>query len=391
MIRAIGVRGFKSLAIFKLEALEKLTCLVGLNGAGKSSVIQLFDFSSHLMNGTVDRWLDKRSWSTNDLSSKFLHSPNILILIRIELDGGRIFDWTTSFSKKTRSCFHERITDRSQGKHIFELAKGTYRINDGEPQSVDFKYIGSVFSALKEELLPADVVKVKNTISNIRSLELLSPHLMRYPLRDATSDIGAGGEKLAPFLYNLKGEQKEHLVHLLRSFYPNVVDFRVQQQRAGWKKLIIIEEYDHKRFETEAKHINDGLLRILAMIAQISSKSSLLLLDEVENGVNPEVIERLVGALQQTQQQILITTHSPMILNYLDDDFAVKSVQFIYRDRQGGTRSRPLFSIPRMKDKLALMGPGEAFVDTNLTFLSEECLSLDANENIRTLEAEVTK
>jgi predicted ATP-binding protein involved in virulence len=106
----------------------------------------------------------------------------------------------------------------------------------------------------------------------------------------------------------------------------------------------------------------------------------LVLLDEIENGINPEIIEKLVDALVQSPQQVLVTTHSPMILNFLDDAVARQAVQFIYKSPEGETRVRPFFSVPGIDAKLASMGPGEAFVDTDMVALAETCVALDATE-----------
>lgn len=383
MIVGFSVNGFKSLVEFSLDesaGLGSFTCLVGLNGAGKSSVLQLLDFASHLMRGDVDEWLSKRGWSVSDLHSKLSANSNIIIGITVRIESGELLTWVGSFNRSTLSCTLERVFKKA-GNYVFQLSKGRYSVLDAQSSKVEFNYTGSILSALKDDVLNSEIIEVRNMISNIRSLELLSPHLMRYSLREAAKDIGAGGEKLSPFLYNIKGAAREKLTNLLREFYPSVVDFKVKQERAGWKKLSIIEEFNGVRIETEAKHVNDGLLRILAILAQASSGKALLLFDEVENGVNPEIVERLVHVLQNTGQQVLVTTHSPMILNYLPDEVAEKSVHFIYRTFDGGTRSRPLFSISRMANKLRIMGPGEAFVDTRLSELTIECARLDAIEH----------
>jgi hypothetical protein len=61
-----------------------------------------------------------------------------------------------------------------------------------------------------------------------------------------------------------------------------------------------------------------------------------------------------------------------MILNYLSDEVAKEGVIYLYKTPQGATRAIPFFSIPSLAEKLTVMGPGEAFVDTDLTALSEE-------------------
>ena len=76
----------------------------------------------------------------------------------------------------------------------------------------------------------------------------------------------------------------------------------------------------------------------------------------------------------------MITTHSPMILNYIDDETAIKSVNYIYKTEEGFTKSIPFFSIPSMKEKLELMGAGEVYVDTNLSNLYEEIKLIEAQK-----------
>lgn len=388
MITGISVRGFKSLSHFKLAGLTGFSCLVGLNGAGKSSVLQFLDFAAHLMRGDVGPWLMKRGWGASDLHSKFRTKSNIVFAIGVRVSSGEKYIWGASFNRATLACTTEQVTRASDSKIIFSLDKGRYTAGDDSPAKVGFIYAGSILSSLKQEVLPPEVVELKSHISNIRSLELLSPHLMRSSLRDVANDIGVGGEKLSPFLYGIKGAERDALLLLLRKFYPAVVDFKVKQERAGWKKLFIVEEFNGVRVETESKHVNDGLLRILAILAQSSRGDSLLLFDEIENGVNPEIVELLVETLREVKQQVIVTTHSPMILNYLSDDVAKKSVHFVYRSFDGGTKAIPLFSVPKMADKLKVMGPGEAFVDTNLTRLTKECADHDEAEAQESKESE---
>ncbi|WP_162268042.1 AAA family ATPase [Thiohalocapsa sp. ML1] len=125
-----------------------------------------------------------------------------------------------------------------------------------------------------------------------------------------------------------------------------------------------------------ARHGNDAMLRLLPVFAELLTDSGVLLFDEVENGINPQLVEPLLGALVTARQQVLVTTHSPVILNALDDDLARAGVQYLYRTPEGFTRSVPFFSIPSVSEKLDVMGPGEAFVDTDLTRLQDEIRSM---------------
>ncbi len=80
----------------------------------------------------------------------------------------------------------------------------------------------------------------------------------------------------------------------------------------------------------------------------------------------------MLDALVVARQQVLVTTHSALILNYLSDDVARSGVMYLYKTRDGATHAVPFFSIPSLAKKLTVMGPGEAFADTNLTRLEDE-------------------
>ena len=122
--------------------------------------------------------------------------------------------------------------------------------------------------------------------------------------------------------------------------------------------------------------MNDGLLRLMAILTQIESENKLLLFDEIENGINPELIEYLIDQLVGARHQVLVTTHSPMILNYMEDEIAIAGIVYLYKNKQGFTRSIKLFEIPSMAEKLKFMGPGEVFADTDLTNLYQEIETL---------------
>jgi predicted ATPase len=253
-----------------------------------------------------------------------------------------------------------------------------YSLGGRESQSIAFEYQGSILSALKDSELSPELLEFRDALRNVRSLELLSPEKLRKSARASEHDIGNGGERLSAYLATIKGERKTKLVALLQRFYPALVDYKITSQKSGWKKLSVFEQFGDQKLETDALHLNDGLLRILAVLAQADADRSLLLLDELENGINQEIVETLVDTLLESPQQLLVTTHSPLLLNYLPDAVARTAVQFLYKTPKGETRIKPFFDIPRMSAKLKAMGPGDAFVDTDLRQFAQECMALDA-------------
>lgn len=377
MIDLIEIRNFKSVGSLTLP-LSKFNCFVGMNGVGKSTILQAIDFISQLMTGNVQEWLHARGWTVQELNCKLLKESNITLAVSFRTREGGHLLWGAKFNRHELRCSSEAILLDS--KEIVRSNGQEYRLGERAKQIISFTYQGSILSQLKESELPPSVLEFREALKRIRSLELLSPHLLRKRARAEDRDIGVGGEKLSGYLHNVKGGAREHLLKLLKMFYPNLVDFRVVSLRAGWKKLMVIEQFGDQKLETEATHLSDGLLRILAVLAQAESDHPLVLLDEIENGINPEIVEKLVDTLVNARQQIVVTTHSPMILNYLEDEVARKSVRYIYKNAAGETKARPFFEISSVQNKLAYMGAGEAYVDTDLVKLTKECIALDKQE-----------
>lgn len=373
MIEFVRIRNFKSLGEVSMR-LQKFNCLIGMNGTGKSSVLQAFDFISQLMRGDIGGWLEQRGWSMADLNCKLRKESNITLAVEFRLSNNRLLIWIGIFNRSTMRCTTESIN--IDGQFAFKVSGSSYVIGERHGQDITFTYEGSLLSALKDSELTAELLEFRNALRMIRSLELLSPQSLRKRAR-AGGDIGIGGEKLSAYMDHIKGVEKALLIEALKAFYPRMTDFKVKTLRSGWKSLSVFEQFEGQVLETEAAHLNDGLLRILAVLTQAASDRSLILLDEIENGINQEIVETLVDTLVASDRQLFVTTHSPLVLNYLPDDVARQSVQFIYKTPQGESRIRHFFAIPRIAEKLRVMGPGDAFVDTNLIDLTKECMLLD--------------
>lgn len=382
-IKTISVNNFKSLVDFKID-LPKFTCLVGLNGAGKSTVLQFIDFIGQQTRGNIDGWLKERSWKPNDIYSRLSRKRTIDFSISlVSSEGQEEVHWKATFNPSSKHCTYESIITPNAS---LEVKEGRLKITDLDTDSpddsaeekVNFSYQGSVLSQLKDDALPASLRGFKGYFSRINSLDLLSPEHLRQRTRDSDGSLGLGGQNLSSFLHEMRTQSRLDLVAKLKLVYPHLDGIHAASLRSGWKQLEIAEKYEgpesgfFSQLNTEARHANDGLLRLIAILASLTSPNRFLLFDEIENGMNPELVEFVLNQLVSAYQQIVVTTHSPMILNYLEDDVAKAGVIYLYKTRSGRTHSIPFFSIPSLAEKLTVMGPGEAFVDTNLTALVDE-------------------
>ncbi len=379
MIKSLWIDNFKSLVDFDLD-LAKLSCLVGLNGAGKSTVLQAMDFLSQLMVGDLDDWLQQRQWDSADINSKLTKKSNIDFKLVVDLAEFGEVVWSGSINRKTLRCSQERVEDkhrvllRVDGNEC--LLREPMNFRKGavftEKFSIVFEYQGSILSSLKDKQTNALLQALKTAILDIRSLDLLSPELLRSRAKTSQGKLGLGGQRLSAFIHESGDEGREQLKQALKCVYQQLESVDTRSLRSGWKQLEITEKFEGHILKSSARHINDGMLRLMAILTQLSDGNAFLLFDEIENGINAELIEFLIDHLVATKHQVLVTTHSPMILNFLEDSVAVESVIYLYKNSQGFTRSIKFFNIPSMAEKLKFMGVGEVFIDTDLTQLYQE-------------------
>ncbi len=385
MIKSIKIDNFKSLVDFELD-FAKFTCLVGLNGSGKSTVLQAMDFLSQLMQGDVDEWLRYRHWTSADINSKLTSKSNIDF--EVVLDNPIFGDivWIGSFNRASLCCTQESV--KVGVVNVLKVENSNCQLRDFSEQMaktlniwkmlpittfpIVFEYQGSILSQLKDNQTNPLLQLLKSEILNVESLDLLSPELLRTRTKTAGGKLGLGGEKLAAFIHESGKDGKAKLQQHLAKVYTQLESIETRSLPSGFKELEIVERFGKQKIKSSARQMNDGLLRLMAILSQIESAKPFLLFDEIENGINPELIEFLIDRLVNATTQVLVTTHSPMILNYMEDEIAVAGIVYLYKNNQGITRSIKLFDIPSMAEKLKFMGPGEVFADTDLTNLYQE-------------------
>ena len=108
-----------------------------------------------------------------------------------------------------------------------------------------------------------------------------------------------------------------------------------------------------KGVDYPAPILSDGTLRFAAIAGAFfqPDRPGLLAIEEIENSIHPSRIRLLVELLKsqskRSGQQVLATTHSPVILSWLkEDDF--RTTFFCKRDEEtGASHVVPLSKVPR--------------------------------------------
>lgn len=359
-LRRFQFDGFKSLAELDVAVPRDLMFLIGTNGAGKSTVLQALAFVRSFAGGRVEEYFSERGWQTFDtrprinlrpvkstkgVAGRFLPGRNLRASLHLTCDDADLvwdFTWAYNSGATSSEAIWVRYNDQEIPKRILEYTRAirTSPPEVGTPLKLeDLRIPGSVLSIIASERLAEGhdahlLDSLKHWAEGIISLELLSPAAMRRGVRGHPKDIGPRGEKLAGFIAGLPAAKREELVSRVSRFYP-LAHVETVKKQAGWIDMRILEKFSNIA-RISPLHMSDGFMRILAMCAipEFDEKVSVVLLDEVEDGIEPHILPELIKFISEASTcQFIMTSHSPYLINFFEAD----QIRFLTRRDDGRT------------------------------------------------------
>jgi energy-coupling factor transporter ATP-binding protein EcfA2 len=358
MITSICIKNYRLLKDFHLDGLTDFTCLIGLNGSGKTTLLQALEGIGRLAHGEAR----PAQFGIGCLS--FGAPSGTRLEFRIEFEKSAV--WTASFDVEQQKVTSEQIND-GKGNLILSSENLKLEVEGGAKRATH----GSLLAQWDfEKDSPPDVVK--KGLQSLKNLGLLSPSLLCEPSGRSDNELHHGGWGFAGLLAGLPPDTKRKLSTDLQRFYSDT-DYSTKTTQGGGKYLGFKETKPGKKHNFSSKLANDGLLRTLAILSQRYTPSRFVLFDEIENGFNQELIEKLVNELLNFNgKQVVVTTHSAVIINYLPDEIAKSSVVLFCKDKHGHTQATRFFELPEMAKLLDIMGPGQVMSRTDLEELSHK-------------------
>lgn len=389
-LKALRIEGFKALDPIEFGLSEDVNFLIGSNGTGKSTILQALSFLRRFGDGKSDAFFSERNWDSRDIypkirrlsetkysgSNKSNRSKSRPVRISVLLHGeiGYLyweFSWSSTMRKLNEEYIFTKSTDDPFG-HILTYRAGFGSDDEGHGIALNALNVdSSLLSVLKPEALAKNSEQeealegLRNWILGVTSLELLSPIAMRRGARGHQKNIGQSGEFLASFLANIGSEKRSRVVERLQRFYP-LEKLDTTRKRAGWVDMQLAEAYRNVG-KISPTHMSDGFFRLLALctIPEFDEPISLILLDEVEDGIEPHVLPELIRQVsEETTGQLLATSHSPHLVNMFPDE----CVSIVVRDSEGRTRVARPGDIGEFREGLEYLGSGEIWINSERNY-----------------------
>jgi predicted ATPase len=356
MLRKLTIRNFKAIRDMTIE-FTPLTVLIGGNGCGKSTVLQAIDFLRSAATRDIPEYLRERGWEFADLKSQMKKGIKQPIMF------SSLFEFQDD--NKTEMVEWDFSIDLINGKWQIqeELRVHNQEVPKLEDLLVKFDISSSVLKIAKFE--EPGVCLLQHFLAQSKSYDLLSVDRIRIGKRGGdVSDIGSGGEHLAHYIHACMNKEQRQQLNKMVS---NLIGSKIEIKTADAGKTIILYYFDASLgTDIDAMHMSDGLLRmicftVIAIQSAAKGAPGLIMLDEIEDGINPYLTEKVVALfrdiIKDKGQQIILTSHSPIIL----DDIKPEEVIFLWKNGDGASHSKPLFSLAEMKEMLEYLNPGEAW------------------------------
>lgn len=206
------------------------------------------------------------------------------------------------------------------------------------PENSNFM-IGGAFSNIIRQITEAinDITILRHP--NIKEVKAAS--ILRRV--DGLSEDSSNLNNVLYKWFREKGKLPKRITSLIDQLFPNmIVGF---ESTFDGRIYIKVLEND---VELNPPSIPDGLYKVLAILAAIELKPSVLAIDEVENSLHKEALEYVIDELRNCDSTVIITTHSPLVV----DIVRIEDLLVAERNSEGTTLSR-VNNPEKLRNKLA--------------------------------------
>jgi predicted ATPase len=336
VITRLEIENFKAIKKLSID-LGPLTVLVGPNDSGKSTILQALDVLGRVGSRTTfDGGGVPRIFDTTP--SSLANDPRVRVM-RFAVDGAvdrRVYRYEIAFDVTTNAVATEKLTwdgrvvidepnARASRPHLQQSA-------DAEPSATMIRELASFMVAIEPHQLMVPSGLKAELASNGFGLPSLVGNLMLGLDRDA----------------------RDRYENALRRFSPNLKSISVRPVNDKENELVY-GLLDHRA--VAAREVSTGLLMASVYVALAHLPHARFLVEEPENGVHPRAMLMIVDVLRdlaRAGRQVVVTTHSPILLNYMD----AEDVRVVTRDADG-VHVKPITETPHFDERTRDFDLGE--------------------------------
>ena len=343
IVKSLTAENFLSLNKIKVD-FGKLTILVGPNASGKSNIIKALTLLSGI--GIEDGETDIQMICNKHLGFESLrqvfYDPRKEVTLRLNLEvNGQNISYSISFDSNGRinneEVFHGEplLTRSATGNASYMDKKGVFQEILNLPLSIP------AITLTCEIGKPHSIIeKMKEVLGNIRTYAFEADRIRSDSSSGFNLNLSRDGSNLAQALHSLLTYRRKSFLEIediMKQLVPEIEEINVPPTEDGKKVYLSIKEREIPE-PLKYHNISDGTLRILAFVTALYLENTIIAFEEPENCVHPYLFETVVDLCRKSPTQVVMTTHSPYLLNKVSDP---KEVLLVEKEN-GRTKVKPV-------------------------------------------------
>ena len=380
----LRIKNYRALRDVEFRDLTPLTVLIGPNGSGKSTVLDALDFLAEAVRGNLTQAWEKRNRFAGMRTRGVKKGISFELKIKLSATGA-IFhyyfevdeqqskvivkdEWLKVESKTSAIREEENVLFsivkqlKGKGRNAIRLKyqpavaseiKVAYYDSSIDTEGITTPLDKSILSVAKA-LKYAYFIQVNAFVKWFESYRLLhftDDHLKGYSDAGPREKLSPNGDNLPNVLYYLHEKHPEVLEKItaqLRRWVPELAGV-VTEMTSDERLLLRFRDAPFEK-PLPAQYMSGGTMRLAALLTLLyePDATGLLGMEEPDNELHPLLLYRLAEELGKASEtrQLLVTTHSPMLLDALDP----AQVWILHRGTDGYTQATRTAGIPNVSE-----------------------------------------
>jgi predicted ATPase len=327
----LSIEGFRRLRDLRLS-LRPLSVMIGANGTGKTSVLDVLSLLASSAQGRLSQSLSELGGLANVLT--YDKAEELGLGITMEVPGYEPLEYSLRLrAQGVGYAIRSEMLSRKGDSHVAPLIHLVSDMNyyydperntrlpatwEHDPLETALTQVPKMFRE------PEDFRRrlASSTFYHVLNVDPRSP--VRLPQAMAPAELpGRNGEDLVSCLFYLRETDRsrfEAIEDSLRAAFPRFERLDFPPVAAGTLGLAWRERGFSKPLYTH--QLSEGTLRFLWLTTLLQSPglTALTLLDEPEVSLHPELLSLLADQLREASQrtQLIVATHSDTLIRFLE-------------------------------------------------------------------------
>ena len=399
MIKELHLHNWKSFGNATLY-IDPLTFIIGTNASGKSNILDALSFLHLTATGmSVDSILKEHIRGGADWAIKRGCDEFSLAIVDEQNEIDYVYEISCRLSQRNgMEMCSEKLERRKKGNFAERLLFCTDEVIDdvsstiatrfytgkrGKQKRLDLTKRASVLSQYDVLPITKEVrevcVAIARDLNGIFVFNPIPNQMRNYcPLADS---LDQNGGNIAGVLAGMQPEEEKKLEDKLSSYVRPLPEKDINRiwaekvGRFGNDAMLYCEECwnDGQKEIMDARNMSDGTLRFVAIVmALLTGKpNSLLVIEEIDNGLHPSRAGELVKALFELGHErnidVLCTTHNPVLIDSLGVNM-LPFISFVSRSADdGASKVEPVEDVKNITKLMSSNTVGELMTKDKLS------------------------